>query len=112
MHSADRMAAWEGMPYGAMEFPVGAAESLRLASAAVYSLKGLVLDDYLRGLVMAAHAALTATSGLRDVAVGEADSVFAAGILAVERAQDALAARIREIYLTAEQLRASPPGLR
>ncbi|MFI6662510.1 hypothetical protein ACIBL8_44195 [Streptomyces sp. NPDC050523] len=78
------------------------AEEFREANREVHMLRNLVLDEKLREQVAQAHRAANVPSSMHRSDPQVAERRFAEAILLLDAAHDAIAARIREIYLTAK----------
>ncbi|MBP2581644.1 hypothetical protein J3A78_002122 [Streptomyces sp. PvR006] len=99
-HHADMMASRESRVYGTQLLGDDLAEELRVATQEVRMLAGLVLDDGLREQVLTARSAVAQVSGMLRADPSDAERVFMSGMEQLSNAQDQIAARIREIYLT------------
>lgn len=100
VHHVDRMTARETGHYAGTRLPEGDSDALSEANRDVHMLKNLVLDDALRAQVNRAHEAINVPSSMLRADVEEAEARFAEAIFILDGVQAAIAARIREIYLT------------
>ncbi|WP_314225069.1 hypothetical protein [Streptomyces zaehneri] len=95
------MSARQTGHYAGTLLPDGYSDALDEANREVRMLKDLVLDEELRNLVGRARDAILLPSTLMRAPVEEAEARFAEAVPLLSAAQAAIAARIREIYLTA-----------
>lgn len=102
VHFIDMQNGRESGQYAMTRLPDEANETHSLANREVHMLRGLVLNDQLRTKVDQAHEALNRPSNLNGVPIAQAERVFHEAVLLLNAVQADIAARIREIYLTAD----------
>ena len=86
--------------YASTLLPEGVSEEQRLANQRVHALSSLVLIEEIRTAVTTAQTLINRPSGMHKSDPKVAERAFNDGAVAVDAAQEAVAARIREIYLT------------
>ncbi|MDX2708091.1 hypothetical protein PV350_35390 [Streptomyces sp. PA03-6a] len=100
-HHVDMMTSRETGHYAGTQLPTEDSEAFSTANRDVHMLRNLVLDDELRQRVARAHELLNIPSGMHRVPPESGERAFESAILALDKVQADIAARIREIYLTA-----------
>ncbi|MFF4356916.1 hypothetical protein [Streptomyces sp. NPDC001604] len=100
-HDADMRTSRQTGVYAGTLIGEGVAEEFRQANRDVHMLRLLVLDDELRERVTQAHSAANVPSSMHRSDPQVAERRFAEAIMLLDEAHAAIAARIREIYLTA-----------
>ncbi|MFI1377271.1 hypothetical protein ACH4UY_35380 [Streptomyces longwoodensis] len=101
-HFADMHTSRETGHYAGTLLPDGVSDAFHQAGRTVRMLKNLVLDDDLRAQVTRADQALREPSMMLRADPDDAQRAFLAAVDLVDTAQEAIAARIREIYANAE----------
>ncbi|MFG2386570.1 hypothetical protein [Streptomyces avermitilis] len=100
-HVIDMRTSQDTGHYAGTLLPEGDSEAFSQANRDVHMLRNLVLDDALRAKVEQAHKALNVPSSMHRADPREAERRFAEAIVMLDNVQTDIAARIREIYLTA-----------
>ncbi|MGW4974688.1 hypothetical protein [Streptomyces mirabilis] len=100
-HYADMVIARASGEYASTQLSSEDSDAFSQANRDVYMLRNLVLDDQLRRQVTRAHEALNVPSSMHGASLERAEHTFSEAITMLDEAQTAIAARIREIYLTA-----------
>ncbi|MFD6998799.1 hypothetical protein ACFWA5_21575 [Streptomyces mirabilis] len=100
-HHVDMMTSRQTGHYAGTRLSSEDSDAFAQANRDVHMLRNLVLDDALRNQVARVHEALNVPSSMHRSDPDDAEQQFAVAILALDAAQAAIAARIREIYLTA-----------
>ncbi|MEY2243188.1 hypothetical protein AB8A21_09630 [Streptomyces sp. BF23-18] len=101
LHHVDLMTSRQTGHYAGTQLPAEVDEAFSQANRDVHMLRNLVLDEALRNQVTRAFEALNVPSVMHRADPDDAERAFLAAVLALEAVQADIAARIREIYLTA-----------
>lgn len=95
VHFLDSQVAKASGRYASHQLPEDASDALFRATRTLYDVSGLILDDRLRSLVSAAHAAAMLPSQQFNSTPDHAEALFSEAVLQVHVAQEAVSERIR-----------------
>lgn len=104
-HFADMRESHTTGQYASGHLPSDIDEEFLAANRAVFMLKSLVLPDELRAMVTRAHEALNMPGVMHRSDPSRAQQVFSEATDLAGRAQEAIAERVRWIYITASEER-------
>jgi hypothetical protein len=98
-HYIDTMTSKQTGVYAGTQLPEEASDALYAAGRQMLALMNMVLDDELRDMVRRAYDEMSAVSRMYKATVADADAAFYRAGLTHGNALEAIAARVRELYL-------------